>query len=366
MSTSVMVSLLFLCSLASAWTGKVDEIYDVEQQNANFEGIIWFDDNLYGGTTRAQNIFRIDPDDLSTSKAAKVDGTSESATGLGSQIMLALCYSDDKDAIYGCFSSLSATEDGGIIMWDKDDLTFKKAYPYPGITFGNDCIVSDEQKQVYFTSSVDGRVIACDLDLDSCTSYVNGGDLTPTQTPILTGFPIGANGIEYFDDSDNPFLIVGNYDDGKLVKVNVSKTSADRTMTRVTVTDPSNLMSGVSNLMLGADGLARVDDDVLIVVTTPRVILLESNDNFATAEIKKVVDTLYIEPDGSATAALKYGDRASKGDIQIYVSFPSFTSLFAGADQTTFKMALLRFSDEDVDDLDWAGVLVASLLVWFF
>merc|ERR1712147_146383 len=99
MSTSVMVSLLSLCALASAWTGKVDEIYDIEQKNANFEGIIWYDGDLYAGTTRAQNIFRIDPDDLSTSKAAKVDATSESATGLGSQIMLALCVSDDKKAI---------------------------------------------------------------------------------------------------------------------------------------------------------------------------------------------------------------------------------------------------------------------------
>ena len=309
-----IVTVLAICSIAHAWTGAVVEVYDVEQKNINYEGIIWYDNKLYTGTTRGVNIFRIDPGDLKTGEAAKVDGTSESATDLTAHYILGLCYSDDKEAIYATFTSGTGEDEGGIIMFDKDELKFQELVKFQNITNANDCIVSDEQKAIYATSSVTGVVMSCDLDLSSCEEYVSGGTLVPSGEPVFSS-AFGANGIEYFDDSDAPYLIVGNLDAGSLTKVAVSGTAGSRSMTTVTVSDPLNLMSGVTNPLRGADGLTRVGDDVLIVVTAARVILLTSDDDFVTAKIQKVVSTGFIETDGSAVAALKYGDRASKSDI---------------------------------------------------
>ena len=368
MSKAVSYLALFaLCFSAKAWTGKVDEVYDIEETNMYSEGGFWHDGYVYTMSMSRPELFRIDPDDLDKDKANKVSKVSSIPTGLGSQAGLSVCASNDKKRIYGAMYSPDNTEQGGLVMWN-EDMEQQKTYLYPGITAFADCIVSDDQKQLYVTFSSGGQIMMCDLDLDSCAVYSSGGDLNSVSSSPLEGYPLGCNGIEYFDDDDQPFLISGNYDDGKLVKILVSDNSASRTMSRVTVTDPDNLMpSTVTNLLLGVDGIVRVDDDVLIVATKARMILLQSSDLFATAQIKKVVETLYIDSDGSTSAALKYGDRASKSDIQVYVTFPSFRSTYAGvANQSTFKLALVRFSDEDVDDLDWAGVLVASLLAWFF
>ena len=356
-----------LCFSANAWTGKVDEVYDIEETNMYSEGCYWADDYVYTMSLSRQELFRIDPDDLDKDKANKVAKISDIPSGIGGQAGLSVCASKDKERIYGCIYSPDNTEQGGVIMWN-EDMEWQKTYLYPGITSFADCIVSDDQKLVWFTFSREGQIMVCDLDLDSCSVYASGGDMVSVSSSPLEGYSLGCNGIEYYDDDDEPFLLTGNYDDGKLVKVMVDESSALRTISRVTVTDPDNQMpSSVTNWLLGVDGIVRVDDDVLIVATKARMILMQSSDKFATAQIKKVVETLYIDSDGSTSAALKYGDRASKSDIQLYVVFPSFRSTFTGVlNQSTFKFALIRFSDEDVDDLDWARVLVASLLVWFF
>jgi len=116
--------------------------------------------------------------------------------------------------------------------------------------------------------------MVCDLDLDSCQVYVSGGDMVSVSSSPLEGYSLGCNGIAYYDDDDEPFLLTGNYDDGKLVKILVNESSSLRTMSRVTVTDPDNLMpSSVTNWLLGVDGIVRVEEDVLIVATKARMIL---------------------------------------------------------------------------------------------
>ena len=362
--------LFGMCFIANAWTGKVCDIWEIEQSDLHYEGVTYYDDHIYANSMSHQHLFRIDPEFLDDDIPNKVEKTSEAAIGLGSQKGLSLCSSDKEDRIYGCFFSANGSELGGLVMWD-DDMEWKKTYLHPGITHAADCIVSDEQKTVYFTSSIVGLIVACDLDLYSCTTYVSGGDLVSTDPIQSQGFPLGVNGIEYFDDDDEPYLIGGNYDDGKLVKIMVHETPSLRTMSSVTIHDPDDLMINTHfyhhhfPMLRGVDGIVRVDDDVLICVTKERVILLETYDKFQTAIVRKVVETGHIEPDGSTGVALA-SDDDDKEEIELYVSFPSFTSEASGAEQTFFKMALIKFSDEDVDDLDWAGVLVASLLLWLF
>jgi len=74
---------------------------------------------------------------------------------------------------------------------------------------------------------------------------------------------------------------------GYLVKV-----GDDRTPTRVTITDPSGLLSASHyTSLIGVDGIVRVGDDVLCVTQAKQVVLLQSTDNFVSAEVKKIVST---------------------------------------------------------------------------
>ena len=308
MALSVSAIAFFaLCFVANAWTGKVDDIYNIDQLNLHAEGITWHDGDFYAGSMSGQVIYRFDynSDGDAITKPSK---TSNAATGLGSQTFLSVCGSKSEDRIYGCFFSRDGSEEGGIAYWD-NQLEHQKTFLYPNITQAGDCIVDDDEKTVYFTASISGMIVSCDLDLNSCDEYLSGGDLASTSDSPLQGYPLGVNGIEYFENDEGDFIVAGNYDMGYLLKVTVG---ADPVMSRVTVNDPSNLLSGT---LVGVDGIVRVDSDVLVVVQATQMTLLQSTDDFVSAEVKKVVATSQIEPDGSSHAALIYGDRASKSDI---------------------------------------------------
>ena len=340
MAKLVLLNLLALWAFAATWTGKLDKVYDLSQLNLHYEGIHYYDGDLYTGTVSGKNIFRFDPDDFSTSSAATVDKVGDNHNA-GNQVLFGLCSSSSKDRIYGALGSFSGTELGGIAYWN-DKMEFQKAYTVTGQALVNDCVVKGDY--VYFTGSRSGpSVMACDLDLDSCSTIYSGSLLSPTTS-------VGANGIVYMDD----FLIVAQYDDGRLVKVPVKDGQA-------TTGDVANV-SIVGDILDGADGLVRIDDDVIIVVTSQFVSLVESSDKWVTASVKRTIDISSIEASGASTAALKSDD---KEEIEIYVAFPSWASWQAGVDQTLFKLAKIKFSDEDVDDLDFSAALVAAVMLWF-
>lgn len=339
---SVILSLaVAICVQAATWTGKVDETYTVKSLNLHAEGVLYWDGDLYAGSAAGQRLQRFDPDDLKTDSIAEPDKTSDAHTA-GAQIILGLCGSNSKDRIYGCLSSFSGGSEG-IGYWDDDDLTFKKSIIVPGISRANDCEVSGDY--VYFTSSYTGQVIVCDRDLDACTVL-----LTSTLLSPLNGNS-GANGIVVIDD----FLIVGNFATGNLIKVPVKDGATNGSESLVAITDTLNLIDDV-------DGLVEVNDRVIIAITSANAILLESSDKWVSAEIKKTVSLASIDPTGASTAGIKSDDEE---EIEIYVTFPSWASLQTGTAQENYKIALVKFSDEDVDDLDFSLLLGTAFLLWF-
>ena len=50
------------CAFAAAWTGKLDKVYELPQLYLNYEGVHYFDGDIYASTVRGTNIYRFDPD----------------------------------------------------------------------------------------------------------------------------------------------------------------------------------------------------------------------------------------------------------------------------------------------------------------
>ena len=341
----VFVPLLTLCVLGATWTGKVDKVYELSQLNLHDEGVHLFDGGLYTGSARGQNIFEFDEDDLDESTPAVVDTSGEDHEA-GNQITLGLCSSSSKDRIYAAFASFDGSEQGGIGYWKKGDLKWGEGLTVNNQAIVNDCVVKGDY--VYFTGSSAGpSVMVADLDLDaeSYKEIYNGSLLAPTSQ-------FGANGLVYMDD----FLLVSHTDTGRIVKVPVKDDEADGDATTVSIVDSSNILKG-------GDGLIRVNDDVIIVVTAKYITLLETSDDWVSAEIKKTVDVSAIDAGGASTAALKSDDEK---EVEIYVAFPGWVAFNAGTNQQNFKLALVKFSDEDIDDLsdDWAATLIAAVMLW--
>ena len=340
------LALLFcmaLCAFAHTWTGKLSKVYELSQLNLHYEGVHYYDGDIYTSTVSGKNIFRFDPDDLSTSKVATPDKTGDNHN-LGNLITLGLCSSSSKNRIYAALASFDGSGNGGMAYWN-DDMEFQKAVTYTGQSLVNDCVVKKDY--VYFTGTRSGpNVMSCDIDLDNCQTIYDGSLLSPT-----TASGNGANGIVFMDD----YLLVSHSEDGRIVKVPVKDGAANGTVANVSIVDTSNLLAG-------ADGLVRISDDVIIVIDASHATLLETTDKWVTATIKKSVDISSVDASGAATAGLKSDDEE---EIEIYVSFPGWASWQAGTDQTVFKIALVKFSDEDIDDLDWAPTLLAAVLLWF-
>jgi len=106
----------------------------------------------------------------------------------------------------------------------------------------------------------------------------------------------GANGIIVKDD----YLIVANYGQSKLIKVPVKDGKLNGALSIINGLD--------SHVLNGPDGLVEVNDNVIIAITGSNAILIESDDDFASAEVKKAVNLAAIDPPGSTTAALKSDD----------------------------------------------------------
>jgi len=153
-------------------------------------------------------------------------------------------------------------------------------------------------------------VVVCDDKLDSCK--------TLSSDALLSGAngSGGANGIVYMKD----YLLVGNFARGTLVKLPIKDGEMNGTAVNVEISDPNDELHG-------SDGLVKVNEDVIIAITAENCILIESDDDFASAEIKKVVSLAGIEASGASTGALKSDDEE---EIELYVTFPSWASLLSG------------------------------------
>lgn len=111
------------------------------------------------------------------------------------------------------------------------------------------------------------------------------------------------------------YLLVANAEKGTIVKVPVKDGELDGTIANVDIDDPDNVISG--------DGLNKVDDDIIIIQTGSNTILLESDDDFETAEIKKVVSCAGIDDGGVTVAALVSDDHE---EIELIVTAPGWIS----------------------------------------
>lgn len=313
--------------------------------NAYIEKLVYNDGKLYAGSLANPHLFRFDIDDLGADDQTESDKMSEDHNA-GTHNIIGLCVSKSEDRIYGCLSAQAgtATGGGGIGYWDIDDLEFKKSELFSDVAFSNDCFVGDDH--VWFTSSFNGQVLVCDLDLTDCEVVTSDSSLSPINQ-------WGANGILYMDD----YLIVANAERGTLVKIPVKDGKLDGSIANVNINDPDNVVAG------GPDGLIKVDDDIIVIVTPNNCILLESDDDFVSADVKKSVSLEGIDAGGATTGTIKSDDL---DEIEIYVIYPGWESYSGSRGQELFKMALVKFSDEDVDDLsDFSLVLgVAMLLLW--
>ena len=118
-----------------------------------------------------QSIYPLDYDFSDETLEPKPDLVSEPATGLGDQVFLGLCASEKKERIYGTFYSRDGEEAGGIAYWNKD-LEHQETVIFANNTQAADCIVDDDADVVYITISNEGEILACDLDLDDCGSWI--------------------------------------------------------------------------------------------------------------------------------------------------------------------------------------------------
>jgi hypothetical protein len=100
--------------------------------------------------------------------------------------------------------------------------------------------------------------------------------------------------------------------------------------------------------------LVLFDDNTIGAVCGTNINLLSSSDNWMTASI---VSTVSVAGIGSASTGAK-----ADGEHNMYVVFPDFTALTNGTTTTTFRLALVSFSDGEDDD-DFA---LASLVFAFF
>jgi len=216
---------------------------------------------LYTGSVGGQSIYRFDVDDFSKTTAATPDKVSEPHTA-GNQITLGLCRSGSKDRIYGCLTSLNGSELGGLAYWDEDDFTYKKSILVPGVIFANACEVDDDNDLVYFTATIEGSVYACDRGLDACNLVVTDTSLKPVTT-------FGVNGIALMDD----YMLVCNTDSGAIIKIPHNKGTVTGSLTTLTVPDPDNDL-------VYANGLIKIDDDVIVLSTRNELVVVEAVDDF--------------------------------------------------------------------------------------
>ena len=153
------------------------------------------------------------------------------------------------------------------------------------------------------------------------------------------------------------YLIAGNYDDGTLINVPVKDGQTNGDLFVINIPDPNGYIKEVN-------GILRVNDDVIIFTAPHWTVLVESDDDFKTGEIKKATNTQHIGDEGT-TCALKSGDTE---EIEVYVTFPSVEAWTAvgGNGQDKFEMILIKFSDEDIDDLDWSPMIVLAALMAIF
>ena len=354
MVSVAFTSLLAVCVLGATWTGKMDETYTLSYNELRPESGVYDDGHLYLSHIKGQTLTKVDVDDLEDGKTTEATKFTESEPhNLGTSLWPIGCCEGESDRIYCTIGSVvPGTTNNGIGYWDMDDLTFKDSIQYSTASLAADCIVDDDY--VYWTASYSGQVFSCDHDLDTCNLI--------TDSTLLAGISsgsLGAMGVVHIEEDGEEFLVIANPGRGELVKVPVSKGVLNGVPANVVITDTGNIIDG-------ADGLVKIADDVLISVGPSYVILYETEDNWTSATIKK---SLYIKEVeganqwGGANAIVRSDD---KDEIKIYVTFPGFTSYFGGTTQSSFKLGYVKFSDEDVDDLDFSLALMTALLAWFF
>jgi len=314
MVSIALFALLALTALGDTWTGKIDETYTLSQLEMRPESVVYDDGYLYMSHITGQTIWKVDVDDLDKDKAT-TDIKESEPHDLGTSIWPIGCCEGDSDRIYCTIGNLTGTaRNNGIGYWDMSSLKFKKSIVVPSTGLAADCTFKDNR--VYFTAAFSGEVYVCDEDLVACTLITDSTLVKPTTF-------IGAMGVVHISEDDEEFLIVVNPDRGELVKVPVKDGALNGTVANVAITDSANIING-------SDGLVKIADDVLISVTAENVILYETEDNWVSATIKKSVYVKTVEGAdqwGGANAAVRSDD---KDEIKLYVTFPGFTSFFAG------------------------------------
>ena len=361
-----LFSLLVLSSFGATWTGKIADTYDIAQLNMFAESAVYDDGYVYLSHMGGNTIHKIDVDDLNDGKTTPTDKVKVSeAHDQSTSLFPVGCCEGKSDRIYCTLGTpflAGPNNNNGIAYWDMDDLTFKKSILRSTTGLANDCYVTDDH--VYWSSAFSGEVLVSDHDL----TYVNLISDATVLSPISFG---GAMGHVHIEEDGEEFLIVANYDRAEIVKVPVKDGALNGVPANVNIpTDSTRYFTNDSgqqeNLLQGLDGLVKIADDVLVGVTAHYVLLFETSDNWVSATIKKSVYAHTVEGSdqwGPANAAVKSND---KEEVEVYVTFPGFTSFFASQSRDSFKFALVKFSDEDVDDLDFSLALMSAILLAFF
>ena len=269
MAQVALLTILATLSLAKTWTGKIAEEYIVAAPNSHIEGIVYYDGHVYGGSKGAY-IYDFDKDDLENGK--EVTPKQSEYADPKSGLINGLDYSSKKEWIYGALAYPFGGGEGGVVAWDVDDMKMQARITVPNTTFGNDVIVGDSY--VWWTDHLTGEIYSCDLKLTACNLVSND--------PLLgyRGVLSGVNGVIYIDD----YLIAGNYDDGTLINVPVKDGQTNGDLFVINIPDPNGYIKEVN-------GILRVNDDVIIFTAPHWTVLVESDDDFKTGEIKKAINT---------------------------------------------------------------------------
>ena len=345
-----LLSLLAISALGvSTWTGKLEGTYILDKYEMRPESVYYEGGDIYLSHLNGQTIYKIDTDDLSLGeKTSKIEESEPHDMGSGYYPIG--CCPGSSDRLYCTIGTLTGATNNGIGYWDMDSLKFGKSIQQSTSALAADCIVAGDY--VYWTSSFSGEVRSCDKDLTTCSMVTD-------NTLVKKISFIGCMGVVHIEEDGEEFLVVTNPDRGELVKVPVKDGQLNGTVANVAITDTNNVLNG-------SDGLAKISDDVLVTANRNYVVLVETDDNWKTAVVGKAVYIHDTETGSDPWGAAHVGVRSDdKDEIKLYITFPGFESFFGGTTQQEFLLGYLKFSDEDVDDLDFSLALVSAILLWF-
>ena len=124
-----VVALMAISAFGADWTGKIDEIYDINVNEMRPESAVYDDGYLYLSHIKGETIYKIDIDDLDDGETTKSSKVQESDPhDLPGTYYPIGCCEGKSDRIYCTLGSLTQTvTNNGIGWWDMSSLDFESS-----------------------------------------------------------------------------------------------------------------------------------------------------------------------------------------------------------------------------------------------